>query len=73
MKRPIVTDVQLNKCLLAVNTAYKNNELLNSNEISLEINKQLITFIFDKTLGRRGSWIPKTNIQVQYTLEDENT
>lgn len=67
---PTITDLQLNSCLLAINNAYKKGEISSSNEQSLEIQKQLITFIFDKRLGRRGSWIPKTNINVIFT-DDE--
>lgn len=71
MKLPVLTEDQLNNALKAVNTAYKNGDISNVNEYSLEYNKQIITFIFDKNLGRRGSWIPKTNIKVIYKEDDD--
>lgn len=66
---PTLTDTQLNSCLLAINTAYKKGEISKFHEQSLEINNKFITFIFDKTLGRKGAWIPKTNLNVIYTDE----
>lgn len=68
---PVLTEDQLNSCLLAINTAYKNGDIDNSNEHSLEINNNIVTFIFDKRLGREGSWIPKTNIKVLYKEDDD--
>jgi hypothetical protein len=68
---PILTEDQINSCLLAINHAYKKGDINPTNEHSLEINKQLITFIFDKRLGRRGGWIPKTNIKVIYKEDDD--
>jgi hypothetical protein len=68
---PVLTEDQLNSCLLAVNHAYKRGDITPINEQSLEINKQLITFIFDKRLGRKGAWIPKTNIKVIYKEDDD--
>lgn len=73
MKIPVLTEDQLNNALKAVNTAYKNGDISNVNEYSLEYNKQIITFIFDKNLGRKGSWIPKTNIKVIYKEDDDPT
>lgn len=68
---PIVTENELNTCLLAINDAYKKGDIHYTNEYSLEINKQLITFIFDRRMGRKGSWIPKTNIKVIYNENDD--
>jgi len=73
MKIPVLTEDQLNNALKAVNNAYKNGDISNVNEYSLEYNKQIITFIFDKNLGRKGSWIPKTNIKVIYKEDDDPT
>ena len=66
----VLTDTQLNMCLTAINKAYKAKEISNTSEQSLEIDKKLITFIFDKTLGRKGAWIPKSKLKVIFT-DDE--
>jgi hypothetical protein len=68
---PILTEDQLNSCLLAINHGYKAGDFSNNIEQSLEINNQLVTFTFDRKLGRRGSWIPKTNIKVLYKQDDD--
>lgn len=67
---PTVTENELNTCLLAINDAYKKGDISYTSEYSLEINKQLITFIFDRRMGRKGAWIPKTNINVIYNEND---
>lgn len=68
---PVLTEPQLNSCLTAINNAWKKDDISIHSEHSLEINKQLITFVFDRNMGRRGAWIPKTNIKVLYLENDD--
>jgi hypothetical protein len=69
---PTITATQLNTCYKAINKAYKEGNLPSSQEFSLEIDKQLITFVFDKQIKQgQGAWIVQKTINVIYNEEGE--
>ncbi len=66
MKRIEVRASQLNELYTTVNHLYKENMVTDYMDVDLEHNGNVIRFIYDRNMGRKGSWVVITPISVIY-------
>jgi hypothetical protein len=66
MKRIEVRASQLNELYTTVNHLYKEKMVTEYMDVDLEHNGNVIRFIYDRNMGRKGSWVVITPISVIY-------
>jgi hypothetical protein len=66
MKRIEVRASQLNELYGTVNHRYKEGMITEYMDADLEHNGNVIRFIYDRNMGRKGSWVVITPISVIY-------
>jgi hypothetical protein len=66
MKRIEVRASQLNELYGTVNHLYKEGMITEYMDADLEHNGNVIRFIYDRNMGRKGSWVVITPISVIY-------
>ena len=66
MKRIEIIASQLNELYTTVNHLHKNKQLTEHMDADIEHGGNVIRFIYDRNMGRRGSWVVITPISVVY-------
>jgi hypothetical protein len=66
MKRIEINASQLNQLYTTVNHLHKNKQLTEHMDADIEHNGNVIRFIYDRNMGRKGSWVVITPISVVY-------
>jgi hypothetical protein len=66
MKRIEIRASQLNELYTTVNHLYKEKMVTEYMDVDLEHNGNVIRFIYDRNMGRKGSWVVITPISVIY-------
>jgi hypothetical protein len=66
MKRIEIKSTQLNELYSTVNHLYKIGKLTEHMDADIEHNGNVIRFIHDRNMGRKGSWVVITPISVIY-------
>jgi hypothetical protein len=66
MKRIEIRASQLNELYSTVNHLYKIGKITEYMDADIEHNGNIIRFIHDRNMGRKGSWVVITPISVVY-------
>jgi hypothetical protein len=66
MKRIEIKASQLNELYTTVNHLHRNKQLTEHMDADIEHNGNVIRFIYDRNMGRNGSWVVITPISVVY-------
>jgi hypothetical protein len=66
MKRIEIKASKLNELYTTVNHLHRNKQLTEHMDADIEHGGNVIRFIYDRNMGRRGSWVVITPISVVY-------
>lgn len=68
--KTVITQEKLNEFYTCIHKNFKERKIDKSTKVIYKHENRPIEFIYDSTIGRKGNWILKTNIKIDYPDDD---
>jgi len=68
--KTVITQDKLNEFYTCIHKNFKERKIDVSTKVIYRHEGRPIEFIHDKSLGRKGNWVLKTNIKIEYPDDD---